>query len=92
MSWLQAISGAYLAVSSRSRWGSAVGASLCTWTQTSTSRRQASCSPFPFFFAPYYSLAVVALFAHIGCAFYWRYSELKPQVAAVLLATAIFVG
>lgn len=26
----------------------------------------------PFFFAPYYALAITALFTHIGCAVYWH--------------------
>jgi hypothetical protein len=30
-------------------------------------------SPFQFFFAPYYFLAVLCLFVHLGCACYWRF-------------------
>ncbi|MBB2487869.1 hypothetical protein H5407_21755 [Mitsuaria sp. WAJ17] len=45
-------------------------------------------SPYEFFFAPYYFLAVLALFTHLGCAAYWllQSSALKTRRWAVGLA------
>jgi hypothetical protein len=40
--------------------------------------------PFQLFFAPYYFLAVVALFTHLGCAAYWR---VRSQPRIVRIAT-----
>ncbi len=39
--------------------------------------------PFQFFFAPYYFLAVLALFIHLGCNLYWRF-QTKPQLTRLL--------
>lgn len=47
--------------------------------------------PFQWFFAPYYGLAVFALFAHLGCAAWWRW-ERRPRKAATLLALALGTG
>lgn len=41
-------------------------------------------APFQFFFAPYYFLAVVALFTHLGCAGYWHVRG-RPRVAGALV-------
>ncbi len=40
--------------------------------------------PYPFFFVPYYFLAVVALFAHLGCAAYWQVQH-RPGLTRVLV-------
>lgn len=37
-----------------------------------------------YFFAPYYFLAVLALFAHLGCALVWRVPRAGPARALVL--------
>ncbi len=39
--------------------------------------------PFQFFFAPYYFLGDLALFTHLGCALYWQF-EAKSKVAGIL--------
>ncbi len=41
-------------------------------------------APFQFFFAPYYFLAVVALFTHLGCAAYWQ-AQARPRFVQVLI-------
>lgn len=48
--------------------------------------------PFQWFFAPYYLLAVAALFAHLGCAAYWHFFEPMPRRATSILAAAVSVG
>ncbi|MBL8514421.1 MAG: hypothetical protein JNJ55_10555 [Betaproteobacteria bacterium] len=48
--------------------------------------------PFAWFFVPYYFLAVAALFAHVGCALYWRNVEASGRVAGVVLVLAISAG
>ena len=37
--------------------------------------------PFELFFAPYYFLAVFALFTHVGCALYWHVAEGRRALA-----------
>lgn len=49
-------------------------------------------SPYAWFFAPYYTLAVLALFAHLGCAWYWRFYVSAPRRAAIGLASALVAG
>ncbi len=48
--------------------------------------------PFAWFFAPYYFLAVLALFVHAGCASYWHFLRPRPTVGRVLLASATGAG
>lgn len=46
--------------------------------------------PLQFFFAPYYFLAVLALFTHLGCALYWQLQarSRRARILAVALPTA----
>lgn len=37
---------------------------------------------YKWFFAPYYSLAVASVFAHVGCALYWMQQDRADAVAA----------
>ena len=49
--------------------------------------------PFAWFFAPYYFLAVLALFVHLGCASYWRCLRSRRRATGwVLLASAAGAG
>ena len=47
---------------------------------------------FPFFFAPYYFLGVVALFTHIGCAAYWQGQGRPRAVRTFLLVGPVAAG
>ena len=93
--WLQAISGAYLAVFFVNH----VGAVLYgrTVLQLDTNFYFAAAGfhvpPFQYFFAPYYFLAVWALFTHVGCIFYWKFSDKSrsARVLAVLLTSSFGV-
>lgn len=49
-------------------------------------------APFAWFFAPYYSLAILALFAHVGCALYWQLRTSGPERARMCLAGAVIAG
>jgi len=49
-------------------------------------------APFQWFFAPYYFLAVVSLFAHLGCALYWQLESSKPLGARAALSVMLGVG
>lgn len=40
--------------------------------------------PFQYFFAPYYFLAVVALFTHLGCAMSWHVRPSRRRLAVAL--------
>lgn len=48
--------------------------------------------PFQFLFAPYYFLAVLALFAHAGCALYWRVSSGTTWVRRLAVAVPFAAG
>lgn len=44
------------------------------------------------FFAPYYLLAITALFTHLGCAAYWLTHARSRRLSGVLLATFCCTG
>lgn len=83
--WLQAGSGAYLAFFFLNHIGAVLFGRFSLNLDTNFHFAAAGfyAPPFQFFFAPYYFLAVLALFTHLGCALYWHL-QAKPQVARVL--------
>lgn len=48
--------------------------------------------PFQLFFIPYYFLAVVALFTHVGCASYWSLAGRSPRLRRTLLSVMVAMG
>lgn len=46
----------------------------------------------PWFFWPYYTLAVFALFTHIGCAIFWYTVDRNIRVARYILGTILVIG
>ena len=44
------------------------------------------------FFGPYYFLAVVALFTHVGCALAWRVKAPAAQARRLLVGVAVLLG
>ena len=48
--------------------------------------------PYQWFFAPYYFMAVVAVFAHIACAAYWHLLASSQARAKSVLVIALSVG
>lgn len=84
--WLQAISGAYLSFFLVVHVGAILLGRTALNLDTNFYFAAAGfhVTPFQFFFAPYYFLAVVALFTHLGCAAYWH-SQDGPRLAKVLV-------
>jgi hypothetical protein len=92
--WLQAISGAYLSFFLVIHVGAVLAGRGLLGLDTNFYFAAAGfhVTPFQFFFAPYYFLAVVALFTHLGCAAYWRAQD-RPRAARVLVvAVPVVVG
>ena len=48
--------------------------------------------PYELFFAPYYFLAVFALFAHLGCAAYWQVRTRSPLLRRLAMGVPAGVG
>jgi hypothetical protein len=89
VAWAQALSGAYLAFFLLVHVGAVLFGRSVLKLDTNFYFAAAGfhVPPYQYFFAPYYFLAVLALFTHIGCAIHWQLDE-KSRVArrlAVLL-------
>ena len=96
MPWLQALSGAYLALFLLNHVGAVLLGRFVLHLDTNFYYAAAGfhVPPFSFFFAPYYFLGVFALFTHLGCAAYWQFdSNSRPAriLAMVLPASVGFV-
>lgn len=48
--------------------------------------------PYQFFFAPYYFLAVLALFTHLGCAAYWQFESASRAARVLAVAIPMVLG
>ncbi|MDB5918171.1 MAG: hypothetical protein JWR40_2405 [Massilia sp.] len=94
MAWLQAASGTYLAFFlpvhvSAVLFGRSV---LGLDTNFYFAAAGFHVPPYQYFFAPYYFLAVLALFTHLGCAACWRVRP-RPRMARILaLALPMVAG
>lgn len=91
IAWLQAGSGAYLAFFLLNHVGAVLLGRTVLNLDTNFYFAAAGLHvpPLAFFFAPYYFLAVLALFTHLGCAWYWHWptqSILARNAAVILLA------
>lgn len=77
---LQAVSGAYLAFFLLNHVGAVLFARSVLDLDTNFFFAAAGIhvTPFQYFFIPYYFFAVVAIFAHLACAFYWLTREQLP--------------
>jgi succinate dehydrogenase/fumarate reductase cytochrome b subunit len=84
--WLQALSGAYLSFFLLVHVSAIVSGRVLLNLDTNFYFAAAGfhVPPYPFFFVPYYFLAVVALFTHLGCAAYWQLQE-RSRLARVLV-------
>jgi len=89
IAWLQAISGALLAGFLLIHVGAVMYGRYALHLDTNFYFAAAGfhVPPNQFFFGPYYFLAVLALFTHLGCAAYWllQASPHKTRVRAVVL-------
>lgn len=86
--WLQALSGTYLAFFLVVHVGAVLFGRRMLNLDTNFHFAAAGfhVTPFQYFFAPYYFLAVVAVFTHLGCAAYWQVQE-RPRIVHVLALT-----
>ena len=96
MPWLQAGSGAYLAFFFLNHVGAVLFGRFVLNLDTNFYFAAAGfyVPPFQLFFAPYYFLAVLTLFTHLGCALYWKLhakSQAARVAAAALPASVGFV-
>lgn len=87
MPWLQAMSGAYLALFLLVHVGAVLFGRGVLGLDTNFYFAAAGLHvpPFALFFAPYYFLAVAALFTHLGCAAYWQMQD-RPATVRRLAA------
>jgi hypothetical protein len=49
-------------------------------------------APFQFFFGPYYFLAVLALFTHLGCAAFWHMRGRSRMAGVLAVAVPCGIG
>jgi succinate dehydrogenase/fumarate reductase cytochrome b subunit len=49
-------------------------------------------SGWPWYFWPYYTFALFALFTHIGCAIYWNTIDRRSRFARIALGTMVAMG
>lgn len=95
VAWLQMISGGYLAFFLLNHvaavfYGRAV---LGLDTDFRFAAAGFHVQPWAWFFAPYYGLALWALFTHLGCALHWRLEALAPRTrGSVLVAISLSGG
>lgn len=89
VAWLQAISGAVLAFFLAVHVGAVLYGRAALGLDTNFYFAAAGfhVPPNQLFFAPYYFLAVLALFTHVGCAAYWhrQSSARSPRVRVIAL-------
>jgi succinate dehydrogenase/fumarate reductase cytochrome b subunit len=94
VAWLQAISGIYLAFFLAIHVSAVLYGRTVLGLDTNFNFAAAGfhVPPYEWFFAPYYTFAVLALFAHVGCAIYWQFQGSAQRFANVGLASALAVG
>ena len=94
VAWLQAISGALLAFFLLVHVGAVLYGRTVLNLDTNFYFAAAGfhVPPNQFFFAPYYFLAILALFTHLGCAAYWHLQTSPPRTRALAIALPMVVG
>ena len=94
MPWLQATSGLYLAFFLLVHVGAVMFGRVFLDLDTNFFFAAAGfhVPPYQLFFAPYYFLAVVALFTHLGCAVYWQVNAASRTARALAVGLPMAVG
>lgn len=92
--WLQALSGAYLSFFLLVHVSAILSGRVLMNLDTNFYFAAAGfhVPPYPFFFVPYYFLAVVALFTHLGCAAYWQVQDRSRLTRVLVVAVPAAVG
>lgn len=94
VAWLQAISGALLAFFLLVHVGAVLYARTVLNLDTNFFFAAAGfhVPPNQLFFGPYYFLAVLSLFTHLGCAAYWHLHTSPPRTRVIAIALPMLVG
>jgi succinate dehydrogenase/fumarate reductase cytochrome b subunit len=94
VAWLQAGSGFYLAMFITVHIASVLSGRMMLNLDTDFRFAAAGfhVPGWQWYFWPYYSLAVFALFTHIGCAIYWNVLDRNARVAALVVRGMATVG
>ena len=94
VAWLQAVSGAALAFFMLVHVGSVLFGRTVLNLDTNFYFAAAGfhVAPYQLFFAPYYFLAVLALFTHVGCAAYWNLPPSSQRVRIAVVALPMLMG
>jgi hypothetical protein len=93
VAWVQAASGAYLAFFLLMHVAAALYGRVALGLDTNFYFAAAGMhvAPYAYFFGPYYFLAVLSLFAHIGCALSWSISR-SPRLRMLTVAGFVCIG
>jgi len=94
VAWLQAISGAVLVFFLLVHVGAVLYGRTVLHLDTNFYFAAAGLHvpPNQFFFAPYYFLAILALFTHLGCAAYWHLQAASVPSRRLAVALPVLVG
>ncbi len=94
VAWLQAISGALLALFLLVHVGAVLYGRAVLNLDTNFYFAAAGffVPPNQFFFGPYYFVGVVAFFTHLGCAVYWHFQTSSPRTRVLAIALPMLVG
>jgi succinate dehydrogenase/fumarate reductase cytochrome b subunit len=94
VAWLQAISGAVLAFFLVVHVGAVLYGRAVLHLDTNFYFAAAGfhVPPNQYFFGPYYFLAVLSLFTHLGCAAYWHHQTSSAMVRRAALALPVVLG
>lgn len=92
--WLQAISGAYLAMFLLVHVGAIfVGRTVLDLdTNFYFAAAGFHVEPFQYLFAPYYFFAVLAFCTHVGCALYWKFQSSSRTLKTIVVVLPMFAG
>jgi len=94
VAWLQALSGAVLAFFLLVHVGAVLYGRSVLNLDTNFYFAAAGffVPPNQYFFGPYYFLAVLALFTHLGCAAYWHLQASSPRTRRLAIALPVLIG
>jgi succinate dehydrogenase/fumarate reductase cytochrome b subunit len=94
IAWLQAVSGALVALFLVVHVGAVLYGRTVLKLDTNFYFAAAGFQvpPYQYFFGPYYFLAVLAVFTHLGCAAYWQFESASPTTRAVATILPMLAG
>ena len=94
VAWLQATAGLYLVLFLTIHVGAVLSGRALFHLDTNFYFAAAGfhVRPFQWFFAPYYFLAVIALFSHVACATYWHMADAGKNTKRLAMTLPIAMG